>query len=78
MNAKLCNPSSVFVSNGEVFIADTHNHRVQKLLRNGQIVSIAGKGKIRSGGSDGDGQLATCAQLTYPLGVVVSSSIVRQ
>ena len=34
-----------FVSNGEVFIADTFNHRVRKVLRNGQIVTIAGTGE---------------------------------
>ena len=70
MNAKVANPFGVFVSNGEVFIADTGNHRVRKLLRNGQIVSIAGC----ENGCDGDGQLATCSQLYYPMGVIVSSS----
>ena len=71
MNAKLHNPLSVFVSNDEVFIADSVNHRVRKLLRNGQIVTIAGDGNK---GSGGDGQLATCSQLNYPTSVVVSSS----
>ena len=65
-------PFGVFVSNGEVFICDAENHRVRKLLCNGQIVTIAGKsGKW---GYSGDGQLATEAQLTCPNSVVVSSS----
>ena len=69
--AQLDNPFGVFVSNGEVFIADTLNQRVRKLLRNGQIVTIAGNGSM---GYDGDGQLATDAQLDFPAQVVVSSS----
>ena len=68
--AQLFNPCGIFVSNGEVFIADTHNHRVRKVLRNGQIVTIAGNG---TEGTNGDGQLATNAQLYYPTSVVVSS-----
>ncbi|EFC35761.1 predicted protein [Naegleria gruberi] len=40
--SNLNRPSAVFVSNDEVFIADTGNDRVRKLLRNGQIVTIAG------------------------------------
>ena len=74
MNANLCYPWSVFVSNGEVFIADTYNHRVRKLLRNGQIVTIAGDGNIAPGGDDGDGELATYSQLNYPIGIAVSTS----
>jgi len=42
-----------------------------EVLRNGQIVTIAGNG-IK--GNDGDGQLATNARLDHPIAVVVSSS----
>ena len=52
-------------------IADADNHRVRKLLRNGQIVTIAGTG---TAGHNGDGQLATNAQLNSPYSVFVSSS----
>ena len=69
--AQLNNPYGVFVSNGEVFIADTFNHRVRKVLRNGQIVTIAGTG---TEGYNGDDQLATNTQLYLPVSVVVSSS----
>ena len=69
--AQLSFPFGVFVSNDEVFIADTNNHRVRKVLRNGQIVTICGTGVQ---GYNGDGQLATEAQLNYPYSVVVSSS----
>ena len=64
-------PTSVFVSNGEIFIADSGNHRVRKLLRNGHIVTIAGTGVK---GYNGDGILATDAQLYLPSSVFVSSS----
>ena len=67
----LTKPCGVFVSNDEVFIADTYNHRVRKVLRNGQIVTIAGTGIE---GYNGDGQLATDAHLSCPISVVVSSS----
>ena len=64
-------PNGIFVSNGEVYITDSFNHRVRKVLRNGQIVTICGTG-IQ--GYNGDGQLATNAQLNRPHSVVVSSS----
>ena len=69
--SKLNRPSGVFVSNGEIFIGDEHNHRVRKVLRNGQIVTIAGTG---TEGYNGDDQLATNAQLCCPISVTVSSS----
>ena len=73
--SQLYNPCGVFVSNGEVFICDTKNHRVRKVLRNGQIVTICGTGdKEPNRRCIGDGQLATKAQLNQPSAVVVSSS----
>ena len=69
--AQLNHPRGIFVSNGEVFIADKFNHRVRKVLRDGQIVTICGTG-IR--GYSGDGQLPTNAQLSSPHAVFVSSS----
>ena len=62
--------SDVFLSNGELYFCDTHNNRVRKVLRDGQTVTIAGTGQKNS---SGDGKLATQAELTYPIGVVVSS-----
>ena len=64
-------PTAVCVSNGEVFIADTNNHRVRKILRDGQIVTIAGTGED---GYNGDNQPATSAQLCWPIAVFVSSN----
>ena len=45
-------PHDVFVSNGEVFIADGFNNRVRKLLRNGQIVTIVGDDENTTNPSD--------------------------
>ena len=61
----------VFVSNDEVFITDTKNHRVRKVLKNGDIVTIAGNG---SQGYNGEDLPATEAQLNSPVSVFVSSS----
>ena len=69
MNATFQLPHGVFFSAGELFIADTNNHRVRKVLRNGHIVTICGTGKK---GYSGDGQLATTAELSFPTQVFVS------
>ena len=69
--ASFLHPCGIFVTNGEVYIADMFNHRVRKLLRNGQIVTICGTG-IQ--GYNGDVQLATNAQLDQPSSVLVSPS----
>ena len=69
MQAQLDLPTAVFVSNGEIFIADMNNHRVRKVLWNGQIVTIAGTGVA---GYNGDDQPATSAQINGPICVVVS------
>ena len=71
MNAQLEGPSSIFLSNGELFICDSYNHRIRKVLRNGSIVTICGTQEM---GYNGDGQPATLSQLNLPKNVVVSSS----
>ncbi|EFC43339.1 predicted protein [Naegleria gruberi] len=71
-NAQIYYPSSVFVSsNNEVYIADQSNHRIRKILENGNIVTIAGNG---IGGFSGDNGPATNAQIYYPYSVFVSSN----
>ncbi|EFC47557.1 predicted protein [Naegleria gruberi] len=71
-NAQLYTPCSVFVSsNNEVYIADQGNHRIRKILENGNIVTIAGNGIH---GFSGDNGLATNAQLNSSYSVFVSSN----
>jgi hypothetical protein len=56
---------------GNLFIADTQNHRVRKVDGNGRISTIAGRG---TGGFSGDGGAAVSAQLAFPSGVAVDSA----
>ncbi|OPH47417.1 hypothetical protein BC351_39890, partial [Paenibacillus ferrarius] len=57
-------------SKGNLYIADTNNHRVRKIGADGKISTVAGTGKA---GSSGDGGLATSAELSSPRGLAVDS-----
>ncbi len=71
--AQLDSPQSVAVdSSGNLFIADTDNHRIRKVdAATGFISTVAGDGTF---GFSGDGAAATAAQLNLPLGVAVDAS----
>jgi DNA-binding beta-propeller fold protein YncE len=72
-SAKLDGPTGVAVSsNNEVYISDTNNCLIRKVLLNGTIISFAGTLNAYSYG--GDGGPATNASLNLPLGIVLSSS----
>jgi hypothetical protein len=59
---------------GNIFIADSRNHRVRKItISNGIITTIAGTG-TGTGSYSGDGLSATSAGLNNPRGVVVDTS----
>ena len=67
--ARLILPTAVAVDTaGNVFIADTLNHRVRKVTPAGIITTIAGNG---TGGFSGDGGPATAAQLFTPNGLAI-------
>ena len=67
--AKLAVPSGVAVdAQGNVFIADTANHRVRRVSPDGIIRTVAGNG---TAGISGDGSVATSAQVNYPQGLAV-------
>ncbi|ALS25048.1 S-layer homology domain-containing protein [Paenibacillus naphthalenovorans] len=69
--AQLYLPYGVAVdSGGNLYIADTFNHRVRKVDTSGNISTVAGNG---TAGSSGDGGAAASAQLNYPYGVAVDS-----
>ncbi|MEZ4364920.1 MAG: hypothetical protein R2939_01370 [Kofleriaceae bacterium] len=70
--ARLRYPAGVTVDlDGNVFIADTDNHRVRRVAAaTGVITTVAGVG---TSGSAGDGGAAVSAQLTSPSGLAVSS-----
>ncbi len=69
--AGLDQPRSVAYLNGEVYIADTNNHRIRKRFTNGIITTIAGDGTV---GYCGDGGPAIDACLNGPVSVVVNNA----
>jgi sugar lactone lactonase YvrE len=58
-------------SAGNLYIADSQNHRIRKVTPAGVITTIAGNG---IGGYDGDGGPAALAQISWPYGIAVDSS----
>lgn len=56
---------------GNVYIADSHNHRIRKVDTNGIITTVAGNGNK---GYSGDFGMAVTAELNYPEDVAVDSS----
>jgi hypothetical protein len=70
-NAQLSGPQGVATDGlGNVFIADTENHRIRKVA-GGKISTLAGTG---TAGTSGDKGLATKTQLNRPTGVAVDAS----
>ena len=71
-NASLNSPYGVTMDGfGNVYVADTSNHRIRRVDTNGVITTVAGKG---TGGYSGDGAAATNASLNNPAGVVLDAS----
>jgi sugar lactone lactonase YvrE len=56
---------------GNLYIADTGNHRVRRLGKGGEITSVAGTG---TAGFSGDGRHPTEAQFAEPFGVAVDGA----
>ena len=72
INANLNDPSGVFVdATGNIFIADTLNHRVREVNTAGTISTIAGDGVASFSGDNGP---ATSAGLDEPFGVFVDAA----
>jgi sugar lactone lactonase YvrE len=70
--AQVYNPTQMAVdSGGNIFIADTYNHRVRRISASGTITTVAGTGKP---GFSGDGGSATSAQLNNPTSVALDSA----
>ncbi len=71
IQARLNNPSSVaFDSIGNLFIADTANHRIRRVGLNGIITTFAGTGVK---GNSGDGGAAILATLNAPSAIAFDS-----
>ena len=71
-DAKLNNPVSVTIDlNDNVYIADTYNHRIRKILQNGNLTTIVGLG---SSGFNGDYLLSNETKLNYPQSIAFDSN----
>ena len=72
IEAQLFHPSGIAVDGtGNLYIADTDNHRVRRVDTAGTITTIAGNGDE---GYSGDGRLAVDAQLANPEGVALDGT----
>ena len=70
--ARLNGPASVTTDTvGNLFVADTENHRIRKVAPNGTITTIAGNG---TAGFSGDNGPATAAQLNNPSDVALDAN----
>lgn len=68
-DAELNSPQGLAVdSAGNVYIADTLNHRVRRVGSDGIIQTVAGTGQV---GYSGDGDVATRANLNLPTGLAI-------
>jgi len=68
-SAQLFSPSGLaFDALGNLYIADSGNHRIRKVTPQGVITTVAGNG---TPGFSGDGSPATSAQLNSPKGLAV-------
>ncbi len=69
--SQLHSPSGVAAdADGNLYIADTNNHRIRKIDPLGTITTVAGDGTAGDGGDEGP---ATAAQLNAPRGVAAGS-----
>jgi len=72
VNAALNQPRDVAVDKqGNLYIADTQNHRVRKVDSRGIIITVAGTG---TDGYSGNGGLATAAELSAPRGTCIDQA----
>jgi Gluconolactonase len=72
VTAKLNYPSGVAVDgSGNIYIADTVNHRIRKINVSGDISTVAGNGTAGYSGDDGP---AVNAELNYPVDIAVDNA----
>jgi hypothetical protein len=73
-DAQLNYPTRVVIdAGGNLYVADSYNHRIRKINATGVITTVAGSGSTGpgNGGFSGDGGLATTAELYFPTGVAI-------
>jgi trimeric autotransporter adhesin len=65
-------PSGIAIdASGNIFIADSFNHRIRKIATDNKVSTVAGKSTI---GYSGDNGAATSAELYFPKDILVDSS----
>lgn len=63
-------PSAIaYGADGSLYIADSGNHSIRKIMKSGKVITLAGNGQI--GSADGSG---TSATFFHPEGIAVSST----
>jgi uncharacterized protein (TIGR03437 family) len=71
-SAHLNRPTSVVVDgSGNIYVADSSNHRIRRIALNGSISTVAGNGVQAY---SGEGVQATSAALRFPVGLAMDSS----
>jgi len=65
--------AAIHPRNGELYIADTCNHRIRRVDRSGIITTVAGSGSKLLGGAGDDGP-ATSAELHHPSGIAFDAA----
>lgn len=70
VSVELYHPCDIAEYNGEIYFADTGNHRIRKISSQGIISTVAGDG---STGNTGDGGPATSASFVQPEWIVLDS-----
>ncbi len=71
LDAEFSQPTDVYVDDQDnVYIADTGNHRIRRIGGDGTVTTVAGNGVA---GGEGDGGLATEAQLNQPTGITMDA-----
>lgn len=69
--AQLNDPNGIaFDSAGNLYVADSNNHRIRRIDRNGVMTTVAGTGVAGLKGNNGPG---TAAQLQSPFGLAMAS-----
>ena len=72
VQAQLSSPQRIAVDGaGNLYIANTYDHRILKVDSTGMIATLAGTG---ASGFSGDGGPATLAQLNYPSGLTLDGA----